>query len=229
MPTILITGANRGLGLEFARQFAADGWRVIATVRNLDTAAELLQLDGAVEVHSLDATDRAAIARLAQELKGEPIDVLLCSAGIYGPRSAEQDFGHVDWTTWHKVLETNVMGPMALVEALVENVAASDKRLIVMVSSQMGSMGAGGSGGAYMYRTSKAALNDLAKNLASDLAGRGITVISVSPGWVKTDMGGPGATLSPQESVRNLRALIAQAGRRHTGKFFNHDGRELAW
>ena len=99
MPTILVTGANRGLGLEFARQFAADGWRVIATVRNLDTAAELLQLDGAVEVHSLDVTDRAAIARLAQELKGEPIDVLLCSAGIYGPRSAEQDFGHVDWTT----------------------------------------------------------------------------------------------------------------------------------
>lgn len=228
MPTVLVTGAARGLGFEFARQYAADGWRVIATVRAPEAGAKLAALGKSVEVHLLDVTDPAAAARLARDLNGQAIDVLLCNAGIYGPRD-KQSVGTVDWDAWGQVMRTNVMGPMALAGAFADHVAASDRRLIVMVSSQMGSMGAGGSGGAYIYRSSKAALNAIAKNLSADLAARGIAVIAVHPGWVRTDMGGAGASLTPERSVRDLRAVFAKLGRGDSGKFFNHDGSEIPW
>lgn len=229
MSTILITGAGRGLGLEFARQYAADGWSVIATVRNPAAGAPLAALGRAVEVHLLDLGERAAIRRLAEELGGRAIDILLNNAGIYGPRDAAQSFGSLDWAEWMRVLQTNVLAPMAMAEAFADGVARSERRLIVNVSSQMGSMGDGGSGGAYMYRSSKAALNALTKNMSVDLAPRGITVISVHPGWVRTDMGGSGATLSPEESVAGLRKVFAKAGPQRSGRFFNYDGREIGW
>lgn len=227
MPSILITGAGRGLGLEFARQFAGEGWDVIATVRDPAKGAAVARLGKSVEIHLLDVADRAAVARLARDLKGRPIDVLVCNAGIYGPRGA--NFGTTDYAIWDELMKINVMAPMALVEALADNVAVSKLKRIVMMSSGMGSIGDNNSGGAHMYRTSKAALNALAKGLAADLADRGITVITVSPGWVKTDMGGVGAPLTPKASIDGLRSVIKNVTLFDSGKFFSYDGTELPW
>jgi NAD(P)-dependent dehydrogenase (short-subunit alcohol dehydrogenase family) len=227
VPTILITGAGRGLGLEFARQFAGEGWDVIATVRDPAKGAAVARLGKSVEIHLLDVSDRAAVARLARDLKGRPIDVLVCNAGIYGPRGSY--FGHTDYAVWDEIMKVNVMAPMALVEALADNVAASKLKRIVTMSSGMGSIGDNSSGGAHMYRTSKAALNALAKGLAADLADRGITVITVSPGWVKTDMGGAGAPLTPKASIEGLRSVIKNVTLFDSGKFFSYDGTELPW
>jgi NAD(P)-dependent dehydrogenase (short-subunit alcohol dehydrogenase family) len=227
MPTVLVTGAGRGIGLEFARQYAADGWTVIATVRDAAKGAVLAAFGRNVEIHLLDVTDRAAIARLAEELRGRAIDVLICNAGLYGDKS-KQEFGQVDWAEWDAVLRTNVMGPMALAESFAGHVAASERRLIVMMTSQMGSTEEA-NGGAYIYRSSKAALNNVAKNLAEDLARRGITVIAINPGWVKTDMGGSSAPLEPLLSVRNMRNIFAKVGRRQTGQYLRYDGTNHPW
>jgi NAD(P)-dependent dehydrogenase (short-subunit alcohol dehydrogenase family) len=227
MPTVLITGAGRGIGLEFARQYAADGWTVIATVRDPAKGAALAGLGGTVEVHMLDVADRAAIQRLAAELRGRAIDILICNAGIYGDKP-KQEFGRVDWDEWARVLRTNVMAPLALAESFIEHVASGERRLIVMMTSQMGSTEES-NGGAYIYRTSKAALNNVAKTLAEDLNGRGITVLAMDPGWVKTDMGGASAPLMPEFSVRNMRKIFAKAGRRQTGHYLKYDGSSHPW
>jgi NAD(P)-dependent dehydrogenase (short-subunit alcohol dehydrogenase family) len=227
MPTALVTGAGRGIGLEFARQYAAEGWTVLATVRDAAKGAALASLGKTVEVHLLDVTDRAAIAKLARELRDRAIDVLICSAGIYGDK-AKQELGAVDWAEWEAVLKTNVMAPLALVESFADHVARSERKLIVLMSSQMGSTEEA-SGGAYIYRSSKAALNNVARNLSQDLAPRGITVIAMDPGWVKTDMGGPSAPLTPEYSVRNMRKVFAKAGRRQTGHYLRYDGASHQW
>jgi len=227
MPTVLITGAGRGIGLEFARQFAADGWMVLATVRDAAKGAALAVLGKQVEVHLLDVTDRAAIAKMAGELRERPIDVLICNAGIYGDK-AKQELGSVDWDEWAAVLKTNVMAPLALVESFADHIARSERKLVVLMSSQMGSTEEA-NGGAYIYRSSKAALNNVAKNLSQDLAARGITVIAMDPGWVKTDMGGASAPLTPEYSVRNMRKIFAKAGRRQTGHYLRYDGASHSW
>jgi NAD(P)-dependent dehydrogenase (short-subunit alcohol dehydrogenase family) len=227
MPTVLITGAGRGIGLEFARQYAAEGWTVIATMRDPAKGAALAKLGRNVEVHLLDVTDRDAIERLAGELRGRTIDVLICNAGLYGDR-ARQEFGKVDWAEWEAVLRTNLMGPMALAESFVDHIADSERRLIVMMTSQMASTEEA-SGGAYVYRSSKAALNNVARNLSQDLAPRGITVVAMDPGWVKTDMGGTSAPLEPQFSVRNMRKIFAQVGKRQSGQYLRYDGAAHPW
>jgi NAD(P)-dependent dehydrogenase (short-subunit alcohol dehydrogenase family) len=227
MPTVLVTGAGRGIGLEFARQYAADGWNVLGTVRDPAKGATLAALGKQVEVHLLDVTDRTAIERLARELRERAIDVLICNAGVYGDK-AKQEFGAVDWEEWMTVLRTNVMAPMALAESFADHVARSERKLIVMMTSQMASTEEA-SGGAYIYRSSKAALNNVAKNLAEDLAGRGITVIAMDPGWVKTDMGGSSAPLTPEYSVRNMRKIFAKTGRRQTGHYLRYDGATHPW
>lgn len=226
MPTVLITGAARGLGHEFARQYAADGWRVIATVRDPKSGAALASLGKAVEVHLADVSDRPALARLAKDLKGAPIDVLICNAGIYGPRG--QPVGQTDYESWATVLQVNLMGPMATVEALLENVAKSERKQIIMMSSRLASITLN-EGGDPIYGTSKTALNQLAKTLSVDLAGRGITVVAVSPGWVKTNMGGPSAPLTAETSIAGLRKVIGGLTRKDNGKFIHYDGTENPW
>lgn len=224
MPSVLITGASRGLGLELARQYAADGWEVYGTVRNAKAKAILEKLGA--EAYTVDVTDRKSVARLTASLKGAPIDVLVCNAGVHGPKNVP--LGRLDYSVWEEVLRVNVLGAAAVVEALLENVVASERRVIVMVSSRMGSI-ADSRGGEYVYPTSKAALNMLGKTLALDLARRGITVVSISPGWVRTDMGGNHAPLSPETSIRGVRKVIDGLSLEKSGKFFNHDGSQIAW
>jgi NAD(P)-dependent dehydrogenase (short-subunit alcohol dehydrogenase family) len=224
VPTVFITGAGRGLGYELARQYAADGWKVIGTVRNARAKAALAKLG--VDATLADVTDRKSIAQLAKNLKAVPIDVLVCNAGIHGPK--DLPLGKLDYASWEEVLRVNVLGPAAVVEALVENVAASARKIIVMMSSRLGSIGES-RGGGYLYPSSKAALNMVGKVLAADLAHRGITVISISPGWVRTDMGGEDAPLTPETSIRGVRKVIDELSPEKSGKFFNHDGSAIAW
>lgn len=208
-PTALITGVSRGLGKELARQYAAEGWQVIGTER-----------------HELEMTDYQQIRQFAKKLKGEPIDLLFCNAGISGKRGMAP--GSFDFESWDEVLRVNLLGPAALAEALLDNVAASERRTIAMMSSRLGSISES-SGMTLPYSTSKAALNMLVKGLAATLAARGLIVVALSPGWVRTDMGGEGAPLSPEASVRGLRKVIGGLQPADSGKFFSHDGSTIPW
>ena len=220
MPTILITGAGRGLGLELARQYAADGWRVIGTVRDGD-----LEKIGA-ESLKVDVADFAEVLKLRAKLKGEPLDILLCNAGIIGKRGTA--LGSFDYADWEEILRVNLLGAAAVIEALVDNVAASERKTIAVMSSRLGSISET-SGMTLPYSTSKAALNLLAKALAETLRPRGVVVAALSPGWVKTDMGGQGASFTPEVSVRGLRKVLGGLRREDSGKFFSHDGSQIPW
>jgi len=230
MPSVLITGANRGIGLELVRSFAKDGWRVHAGCRQPDRADELREAAdgsaGAVVVHRLDVTDGLKVEGLARELADQAIDILLNNAGVYGPRTG---FGDTDENEWPPVLAVNTFGPLRMAEAFVEHVARSRRKLIVNISSTMGSIAENTSGGSYIYRTSKAALNMISKTLSVDLAGRGIAVVALHPGWVKTDMGGPQARITTASSVQGLRRVIDGLTLKDSGRFFDYTGRALPW
>jgi NAD(P)-dependent dehydrogenase (short-subunit alcohol dehydrogenase family) len=200
---------SRGLGKELARQYAADGWKVIGTTRA-----------------DLEMTDYRQIAKFAKGLEGEPIDLLFCNAGISGKRGMAP--GSFDFSSWEEVLRVNLLGPAALAEALIDNVAASGQKKIALMSSRLGSIGES-SGMTLPYSTSKAALNMLAKGLSATLASRGIIVVALSPGWVRTDMGGQGAPLSPEKSVQGLRKVLSGLSEKSSGKFFSYDGTEIPW
>lgn len=224
MPTVLVTGANRGIGLEFVRQYKEDGWEVIATCRDPDKADDLKALKA--EVHRLDVADFREIAALGGRLADRQIDVLVNNAGIYG---GQQSFGCTDPDEWARVLRINTMAPMKMAEAFAGHMTRSQRRVIASVSSKMGSMDDNSSGGVYLYRSSKAALNAVNKSLALDLKDRGIVCIVLNPGWVKTDMGGSAAPLAVQPSVAGMRRIIDGATQAHSGRFFNYDGAEIPW
>jgi NAD(P)-dependent dehydrogenase (short-subunit alcohol dehydrogenase family) len=224
LPTILITGAGRGLGLELARQYAADGWRVIGTVR--DSKAEAPLKKHAVEVLRLDVTRPEQARKISLELNNAPIDVLFCNSGIIGKRGSA--LGSFDYADWGEVLRVNLLGAAATIEALVDNVAASSRKIIAVMSSRLGSIAETG-GMTLPYSTSKAALNLLAKGLAATLAPRGVIVVALSPGWVRTDMGGAGAPLAPADSVRGLRKVLGGLRAQDSGRFFSHDGSPIPW
>ena len=226
-PTVLITGASRGLGLEFARQYAAEGWRVIATCRQPKAAKALAAIKGDVRIRALDVTDPAQVRALARALKSEAIDLLISNAGIYGPR--KETFGQVNTEAWHQVFRTNVMGPIMIAEALADHVARSERKTIVALTSMMGSIAENQSGGSYIYRSSKAALNMVMKGLSLSLKSRKILVVLLHPGWVRTDMGGASAHLGVEESVTSMRRVIGGLKPSDSGRFFNYDGREIPW
>jgi NAD(P)-dependent dehydrogenase (short-subunit alcohol dehydrogenase family) len=231
MPSILITGANRGLGLEFALQYAADGWRVFACCRDPAGAGQLHDVagdgPGTVSLHALDVTDHRRIDALARELHDQPLDVLLNNAGVYGPR--KMVLGQLDYRAWEQVLAVNVLAPVKMAEAFFKHVAASQRKVIACLSSAMGSVGENTSGRHYLYRTSKAALNAAVKSLAIDLRPLGVTAVALHPGWVRTDMGGEDADLAPADSARAVRAVIDRLNLDDSGKFLSYDGSLIAW
>ncbi|MGH8249774.1 MAG: SDR family oxidoreductase [Steroidobacteraceae bacterium] len=229
--SVLVTGANRGLGLEFARQYAAEGWQVFAACRDPGKARDLNRLgagsDGRIRVLGLDVTDTTSVRAAATELKGEPIDLLLNNAGI-GDRGNHQ-LGRLDYAAWMKVLDTNSLGPMRITEAFLENVAGSELKRIVTITSGMGSIADNTSGGRFAYRSSKTAVNMVMKSLAIDLAPRGIICIVMNPGWVRTDMGGSDGKMSPAESIQAMRSVIAALKPGDSGKFLNYNGKTYPW
>jgi len=225
LPTVLVTGANRGIGLEFVKSFAADGWRVHACARNVEKAKEVRALEGDVVCHKLDVTTGLKVASLARSMTEEPIDILINNAGQRGPKTG---FGATDYDAWASVLQVNTLAPLRLVERFIGHVEKSERKLVVNISSRLGSI-AECSGDDYIYRSSKAALNMVTKTLSRDLQDRGVTVVSIHPGWVRTDMGGSAAAISPGESVAGIRKVLDGLTAKESGGFFNFDGTPLEW
>jgi NAD(P)-dependent dehydrogenase (short-subunit alcohol dehydrogenase family) len=241
MPSLLITGANRGLGLGLVKLYADDGWRIFACCRDPGKATELnavaAKSGGKVSVHPLDVENHATIDALAKTLAGQPIDVLLNVAGYYGSKIVSepgglQKFGESDYAEWARIYKINVMGPMKMCEAFVENVAASQQKKMVNISSIVGSIGTIGNGyggNMYGYRASKAALNAITRGMAEDLKPRGVIVVPMHPGWVRTDMGGPSADIDTRTSVTGMKKVIDGLTAADTGKYMVYDGSTLPW
>ena len=223
MPSVLITGCDTGLGPEFARQYAAEGYRVFATCLDPDTASAARSVKGDVRVLELDVSDLDAIEALAEELKTEPIDILLSNAGL---GKHHPPFAQTDYAQWRRILEVNLIGPMKLAECFVEHVAASSMKVMAFVSSRMGSIALNLTGGSYAYRSSKAGLNAIVKSLAIDLQHRGVLVLALHPGWAKTEHG---ARVDVDRSVSGMRAVIQRCSRHETGSFFAFNDTLLPW
>ncbi|MDQ7005678.1 MAG: SDR family oxidoreductase [Acidobacteriota bacterium] len=230
MPTVLVTGASRGLGFEFVRQYAAEGWRVVATCRRPEAAERLGALasrsPGSVSLHSLDVASPAAITDLAAELGETAIDLLINNAGVYPPALP---LGQIDYPAWEQAFRVNTLAPVRMVEAFLPALARARAPRVANITSKMGSIADNTSGGSYAYRASKTALNMVTANLAHDLRERGITVLGLHPGWVATAMGGAGAPLDVETSVAGMRRVIAAAKSAHSGRFLAYDGSEIPW
>ena len=232
MNSVLVTGSNRGLGLEWVRQYAAAGWRVYATCRYPDQADDLQRLksqDPNVSVHPLDVTQPDQIREMAVALGDGPLDVLINNAGVYRERWGKDPVGRIDYADWLDTFAVNTLGAMRVSEALVDSLARSERRLSVAISSHMGSIADIGAPNDYAYRSSKAALNAAMKGLSLDLARRGIGVLILHPGWVRTRMGGDKAPLAPTESVTGMRRLIDRFRQDLSGHFYRYDGVEMPW
>ena len=231
MKTVLITGANRGIGLGHARRFAERGLEVFATARSPDTAKDLKDLarahPGMFTVLHYDANAVDAPAKLKAALSDHPIDLVLANVGATG--GAGQSFGNIHVDGVLDLIRVNALAPMKLVEALIYNITLSDRKLIAFQSSQMGSIGNNHSGGSYEYRLSKNALNMVARNIANDLKSRGVIAVALHPGWVQTRMGGQGATVTVESSVTGQQKLFDALTLAQSGRFFNYDGTELPW
>ncbi len=227
MPNVLITGANRGIGLGLAKLYARDDWTVFAGARDPSTADDLMRVDGNVIILPLDVADPAAVAILSERLRGVEIDMLIANAGIYGPRDLK--IGGLDYAAWTDVLAVNTLGPIRVAEAFLDHVRQSEEGKIVALSSIMGSIESNASGGEYIYRSSKAALNAAMTSLAIDLRDERITVAMFHPGWVRTDMGGPSASVSIDESVEGLYRAISDLTLADSGAFLDFEGNRLPW
>jgi len=222
--TVLITGANRGIGLEFATQFSRQGYQVIGTARKPEKAKALKSLGARVE--QLDVTDPNSIATLAATLKDVQIDVLINNAGVGGDTSATLET--IDFDSLTQTFEINTFGPLRVTQALYKNMQKSDIKKIIQISSIMGSI-ENNRGGYYDYRASKAALNMLNKSLAAELSSAGYISVVLHPGWVKTDLGGANARLTPTESVTGMIKVIQGLDADDNARFYNYQGEELPW
>jgi NAD(P)-dependent dehydrogenase (short-subunit alcohol dehydrogenase family) len=219
MPTVLITGANRGLGLEFARQYRADGWDVIATVR--EPSDELEKLN--VRTETLDMRDLDCLDSFGAQI--DTLDLLIANAGTYGPKAVETP---EDAHAWSETFTVNAIAPFLLAQTLLAPVARSKGKLIG-ISTRMGSIADNSSGGFIGYRSSKAALNAAWRSLALDIRSQGVIAAVLHPGWVETRMGGPSAPLEPKESVAGMRRVIEELGPERSGGFFSYDGSDIPW
>ena len=220
---VLITGANRGIGLEFARQYAADGWTVIGTARSPEKADELRETGARIE--ALDVVDADSVAALVESLDGQSIDLLINNAGIF-PR--ENSLANVDFDDYEMTLLVNTVGPVRVTQALLPNLQSGDQKKIVNITSGLGSIANNG-GGYYGYRESKAALNMFTTTLAKELGPEGFICLTIHPGWVATDMGGPNANLSPPESVSAMRAVIKSMTPADNGAYRSFNGEPVEW
>ncbi len=227
---VLVTGANRGIGLELAKQLVERGDEVVATARRPEAADALQALaaqhEGKVWVERLDVSDPESIGALAGQIAGQELDVLINNAGVLLRGGG---LGGVDWQMAQTSFDVNTLGPLRVAEALLPAIKRGQPGKIVNVTSQMGSIDDNGSGGAYAYRMSKAALNMGTKSMAMDLADDGVVTFVIHPGWVQTDMGGPNAKITTAQCVEGILSVIDGAEAEHNGRFMNWDGTELAW
>ena len=231
MPTVLITGANRGLGLGLTRVYLEDGWNVIAAGRAASPELENLACDH-LDIRSCDLTDDEALAALADSLSESTIDVLINNAGMMATGGFDDDvdkFGQFDRELWRKVFDINLFTPMRMAELFIDHIAGSTRGRMVTISSMLGSMELNNFGSLYAYRASKAGVNAIMKSMAIDLADRGVITIAMHPGWVQTDMGGAGAAIDVTTSVTGMKAVIDKLTPESSGKFLSYDGSEMPW
>ncbi len=228
---VLITGANRGIGLEFCKQLADQAYTVFACCRRPEQAIELTQLSkeyNTIKIVQMDINQHSEIDAVAENLKQTSIDLLINNAGIYGD-SRSNGLGHIDYSVWRETLETNLIAAIKVSEAFLPHLKQARHPLIAAISSQMGSIDDNSSGGSLFYRSSKAALNAAMKSLAIDLQPADIGVLTFHPGWVLTDMGGPNALIDTETSVQGMIQQIKQFEMSQSGNFIKYDGSRLPW
>lgn len=223
--TVLVTGANRGLGLEFAKQLSAGGAEVFGTARKPEEASDLAKTGA--QVVALDVTDEDSVASLAKRFAERPLDLLINNAGI-SSRAARKE-GEIQFDKLAQVLDVNLLGPMRVSHALLPALERGEGKRIVNISSRLGSIELNAGGGFTGYRESKAGLNMFSRSLARELAPKGIHCLALSPGWVRTDMGGTDAPLSPEESIRGMLEVIAELDAESSGEYRQWDGETLPW
>lgn len=238
MATVMVTGASRGLGLEFARQYAAAAWEVIACARNPAEATELAALKrrwgGTVSVEMLDVTNETHIGFLAGKYANTAIDVLINNAGDIGPRGAARDqlhkqyFGSLDYPAWRKLFDVNLFAPIRIAEAFAEQVERSEQKKMIFISSTVGS-NVEGNQQVFPYATSKAALNKCVSLMAHALRARGVSTAALCPGHAKTVLGGPGATVEVADSIAGMRKVIAKLTLAESGRYTRFNGESIAW
>lgn len=229
MKTILITGANRGIGLELVRQYYSMDWRVIACCRDLAQSNELKKIDednNRLIIRQLDIRKIDEIAALSRYLENQSIDILYNNAGIIGHTTK---FGELEQEGWLETLKVNTIGPILLIQALIHQLELGQLKIIANMSSSLASISSNSEGGYYQYRSSKTALNSVTKNLAIELKHKGFTVVAIDPGWVKTDMGGKNALITPEESVTGIRHVLNTLTQEDTGTFINYQGKKQPW
>ena len=226
MTTVLVTGANRGIGLELVKQYASEGAEVIACCREPAKAADLKAIKGNVRVMTLDVGDPASAAALKKDLAGQPIDIVINNAGITGPRDGDPDT--IDIDAWLYAFRVNSVAPYMIAQALKSNLKAGKDKKLVAITSRLGSIGED-SGGFQPYKATKAALNSIMHNLAKRWTKYEIAIGIFHPGWVQTDMGGKGAPTKPEDSVRGLRARIAELDMAKSGTYRDFENREIPW
>ena len=228
---VLITGANRGIGLEMVRYSMRQGWRVFACCRNPHNAENLFNIaklsNGLISVHIADMNELSTLQALSYELRNEAIDILINNAGIYG--SDKNTFGAVDVNSWLQTFQVNSIAPLKMVEALSEQLLMGNRKLVACMSSKMGSMADNGYGNSYIYRSSKAALNAVVKSLSIDLKEKGVISVVLHPGWVKTDMGGPNAEITTRECVDQIFNNLSSLTIEDSGRFIDIDGSDIPW
>jgi len=231
MKTVVITGCSRGIGLEFVRQLLARGDRVFAGARRPEACPDLVELAQAhadrLTVLPLDVTSLAHRVNLAATIGDRPVDLLINNAGVYGP--VPDRLGDTDEKAWLETFRVNVIAPRQVVEALLPQLRRAPRPCIALLSSKMGSMADNGSGGAYIYRSSKAALNAVGVSLARDLGSEGILTLVLHPGWVLTDMGGPNAEITVAQSVTAMLKTLDAASPDDNGRFIDVDGSTIPW
>ena len=231
MPSVLVTGASRGLGLEIVRYYLNQEWTVHACCRRPDSADELRRLcnqsNGLITIHELDVAQAKSILTLGANLAESSLDVLINNAGVSIGRADK--FGSLNYSNWIKMLNVNMLGPSAVSEALLKNVEKSVRKLIVFVSSDLASLSGHDGRTLYYYRTSKVGLNMLMRTMSFELQDRAITLFSYHPGWIRTDMGGDKAPVDPKESAISLARLVESAGISISGQYFNWKGENIDW
>ena len=232
METTLITGANRGIGLEFSRQLAEDGWCVLACSRDLEKSDALNKLAAEyperITLYSLDVADHGQIEKLSQTLANKPIDLLINNAGVF-PDINDRSFGQTDYDSWAHAFLVNTMAPLKMAEEFIDQVTQSSRKTIVTITSKMGSVADNGRGGSYIYRSSKSAVNMVIKSIAIDLESNDIISVLLHPGWVRTDMGGPSGLISVEQSVSGMLSVIREVTSADSGKFIAYDGQIIPW
>lgn len=226
--TLFITGANRGIGLEYVKQYAIDGWHVIACCREpvkANALNALAQQYPCIEVHALDVADFEQIDTLARKMHDQAIELLINNAGVYPSGS----FKAMNYQAWERAFKINTMSTLKLAEAFLPHMVKAGNAKLIAMTSKMGSIDDNTSGGEYAYRSSKTALNMVIKSLSVDLSKYGIAVAALHPGWVRTDMGGPNGLIDTATSVAGLRRVIQALDANNSGQFTAYDGETIAW